>query len=88
MSSTEAPSIKEQPATKAPSGGEHDSSALNAEYQAEDTDITLRSSDGLDFKVHKWALMGSSKVFHGMLTVGNKEIGATIDLIDKKIEHS
>ncbi|OCF54698.1 hypothetical protein L486_07832 [Kwoniella mangroviensis CBS 10435] len=88
MSFTEAPSTREQPATKAASGGENNSSALNAEYQAEDTDIILRSSDGLDFKVHKWALMGSSKVFHGMLTVGNNEIGATIELMDEKIEHS
>ncbi|WWC98530.1 hypothetical protein V866_005422 [Kwoniella sp. B9012] len=78
MSSTVAPSTEEQSAAKASSSGENDPFALNAEYQAEDTDITLRSSDGLDFKVHKWALMGSSKVFHGMLTVGNNEIGATI----------
>ncbi|WWC92329.1 uncharacterized protein L201_007283 [Kwoniella dendrophila CBS 6074] len=60
----------------------------NRDYQAEDADITLVSADGLDFKVHKWALMASSNTFRNMIDIGTQAEHPTIELSDDRLESS
>ncbi|WVW80816.1 hypothetical protein I302_102805 [Kwoniella bestiolae CBS 10118] len=87
--STTTPHIgEESSAKKAKTDQGNVEEAPNSAYQAEDADITLRSSDGLEFKAHKYILKASSKTFCDMLTLGTNDDNATIELTDTRIEDS
>ncbi|WWC98529.1 hypothetical protein V866_005421 [Kwoniella sp. B9012] len=59
----------------------------NRDYQDSEADVTLVSSDRLEFKVHSYLLMANSIVFRDMLIIGDSS-DRTIDLSDETIERS
>ncbi|WWD07308.1 hypothetical protein V865_005406 [Kwoniella europaea PYCC6329] len=59
----------------------------NRDYQDSEADVTLISSDGLEFKVHSYILMANSIVFRDMLIIGDSS-DRTINLTDEIMERS